>query len=335
MGKKRERGGDAATTRGDGGDGKKKKKKKRIFNPAFAEVLKRRTMGASAADAAKEKEKEKEKKEKKKSRAPTTSAGKEMASEKASEKTTTSKASKGKKKSDAAKEKEKEKEKKEKKKKSRAPTTAPTTSAAAKEKASEKASEKTTTSKASKGKKKSAAAQDRPPKRKYWKMINLEGEIFRVGDSAYVVNEKTVDFEEDEDVPCMVCGEAPDADRPMLECDTCLSGWHLCCLKPPLTRVPDNDWHCPLCTRGGEAASSVPRSESSTRTACTEFMAGRLHMARIEHIWEECGEYHFAARWYATPEEPHMGRQPIQQRREVFLTHTVDINPVECLFRVA
>ena len=251
MGKKRERGGDDATTRGDGGDGKKKKKKKRMYNRAFAEVMKRRNMGASAADAAKEKEKEKEKKEKKK--------------------------------------------------KSRAPPTAPRASAAVEEKASEKASEKTTTSKASKGKKKSAAAQDRPPKRKYWKMINLEGEIFRVGDSAYVVNEKTVDFEEDEDVPCMVCGEAPDADRPMLECDTCLSGWHLCCLKPPLTRVPDNDWHCPLCTRGGEAASSVPRIESSTRTACTEFMAGRLHMARIEHIWEECGEYHFAARWYATP----------------------------------
>jgi len=285
VGKKRERGGDDATTRGDGGDGKKKKKKKRMYNRAFAEVMKRRNMGASAADAAKEKEKEKEKKEKKK--------------------------------------------------KSRAPPTAPRASAAVEEKASEKASEKTTTSKASKGKKKSAAARDRPPKRKYWKMINLEGEIFRVGDSAYVVNEKTVDFEEDEDVPCMVCGEAPDADRPMLECDTCLSGWHLCCLKPPLTRVPDNDWHCPLCTRGGEAASSVPRIESSTRTACTEFMAGRLHMARIEHIWEECGEYHFAARWYATPEETHMGRQPIQQRREVFLTHTVDINPVECLFRVA
>ena len=101
VGKKRERGGDDATTRGDGGDGKKKKKKKRMYNRAFAEVMKRRNMGASAADAAKEKEKEKEKKEKKKkSRAPPTAprasaAVEEKASEKASEKTTTSKASKG------------------------------------------------------------------------------------------------------------------------------------------------------------------------------------------------------------------------------------------------
>ena len=183
------------------------------------------------------------------------------------------------------------------------------------------------------GKKSNAAAA--APKRKYWKCVNLEGEKFAVGDSVYVVNEKTVDFDDDEDCPCMVCGEAPNADRIMLECDTCLSGWHMCCLKPPLTRVPESDWHCPLCARGGEAASAVPRIETLTRTACTEFMAGRFHLARIEHIWEENGEYQFAARWYALPEETHMGRQPIQHRREVFLTHNVDVNPVDCLFRVA
>lgn len=184
-----------------------------------------------------------------------------------------------------------------------------------------------------KSKKKTVEA---PPKRKYWKMVNLEGEIFAVGDSAYVVSEKTVDFEEDEDVPCAVCGEAPDADKIMLECDTCLRGWHMSCLKPPMTRVPESDWHCPLCTRGGEAASAVPPIESTARTACTEFMAGRLHLTRIEHIWEENGVYQFAGRWYALPEETHMGRQPhMQHRREVFLTHTVDVNPVDCLFRVA
>jgi len=186
-----------------------------------------------------------------------------------------------------------------------------------------------------KASKKKAGSANQPPKRTYWKRVNLEGEIFSVGDSAYVVNEKTVDFDEDEDVLCMVCREAPDDDRTMLECDTCLSGWHMCCLKPPLTKVPESDWNCPLCTRGGDTATTATRTESTTRTACTEFMNGRLHLARIEHIFEENGQYQFAARWYALPEETHMGRQPIQHRREVFLTHTVDVNAVDCLFRVA
>jgi len=172
-------------------------------------------------------------------------------------------------------------------------------------------------------------------RRKYWKMVNLEGEIFSVGDAVYVVNDKTENFDEDEDVPCTKCGECAEHDRVMLECDTCLRGWHMSCLKPPLTEVPESDWNCPLCTRGGEASTAVPSAASTARTACTEFMAGRLHLARIEHIWEENGEYHFAGRWYALPEETHMGRQPIQHRREVFLSHTVDVNPVDCLFRVA
>jgi origin recognition complex subunit 1 len=190
--------------------------------------------------------------------------------------------------------------------------------------------------KPTKGKKATAAAATAAvPKRKYWKMVNLEGVIFSVGDSVYVVSDNTEDFDEDEDVPCTKCGEAPEPDRIMLECDTCLRGWHMSCLKPPLTEVPESDWNCPLCTRGGDASMAVPSAASTARTACTEFMAGRLHLARIEHIWEENGEYQFAGRWYALPEETHMGRQPIQHRREVFLTHTVDINPVDCLFRVA
>ena len=190
--------------------------------------------------------------------------------------------------------------------------------------------------KPTKGKKATvAAAAVAVPKRKYWKMVNLEGVIFSVGDSVYVVSDNTEDFDEDEDVPCTKCGEAPEPDRIMLECDTCLRGWHMSCLKPPLTEVPESDWNCPLCTRGGDTSMAVPSAASTARTACTEFMAGRLHLARIEHIWEENGEYQFAGRWYALPEETHMGRQPIQHRREVFLTHTVDINPVDCLFRVA
>lgn len=64
--------------------------------------------------------------------------------------------------------------------------------------------------KVGRGKKLNAAAA--ASKRKYWKCVNLEGEKFVVGDSVYVVNEKMVDFDDDEDCFCMVCGEVLNVD---------------------------------------------------------------------------------------------------------------------------
>lgn len=31
----------------------------------------------------------------------------------------------------------------------------------------------------------------------------------------------------------------------MLECDNCLEGFHMYCLNPPLTTIPDDKWYCP------------------------------------------------------------------------------------------
>lgn len=36
----------------------------------------------------------------------------------------------------------------------------------------------------------------------------------------------------------------------MLLCDSCFHGYHTYCLDPPLSAVPDNDWHCPKCLVG-------------------------------------------------------------------------------------
>ena len=52
------------------------------------------------------------------------------------------------------------------------------------------------------------------------------------------------------ELACQVCNSPTMAD-PMLICDTCDSGWHISCLAPPLTRVPDGDWHCPRCSNVG------------------------------------------------------------------------------------
>jgi hypothetical protein len=33
----------------------------------------------------------------------------------------------------------------------------------------------------------------------------------------------------------------------MLLCERCDKGWHLCCLSPPLERVPPGNWYCSEC----------------------------------------------------------------------------------------
>jgi transposase InsO family protein len=48
------------------------------------------------------------------------------------------------------------------------------------------------------------------------------------------------------DLPCEVCRSPSLADF-MLLCDTCNKGFHLRCLQPPLSAVPDGDWFCPRC----------------------------------------------------------------------------------------
>ena len=116
-----------------------------------------------------------------------------------------------------------------------------------------------TSKKASNGKAKSAVADPEPseasikPRRKRYKKVksshkhlrqflpsvSADGETFHVGDSAYLI--MTEDFDEDDFAAeefCQVCGSAEQVDVPILECNKCLLGYHLNCLRPPLAEVP-------------------------------------------------------------------------------------------------
>ena len=86
-----------------------------------------------------------------------------------------------------------------------------------------------------------------------------------------------------------------------------------------------------LASAGGVA----PPSESARKTAIGEFLAGNLHLCRIECIWSENKKFFFVGRWFARPEETHTGRQLQHSRREVFLTNNTDENSVESLLRPA
>jgi len=60
---------------------------------------------------------------------------------------------------------------------------------------------------------------------------------------------------------CVVCGIDEGDDDAALQCDKCDNPYHLKCLKPPLTAVPDGEWFCPEC----EADSGAPVGTSASK----------------------------------------------------------------------
>ena len=38
-----------------------------------------------------------------------------------------------------------------------------------------------------------------------------------------------------------------DAETLLCDGDGCERAWHIACLRPPLTTVPEGDWMCPIC----------------------------------------------------------------------------------------
>lgn len=50
----------------------------------------------------------------------------------------------------------------------------------------------------------------------------------------------------DDDEPCKKCG-LPNHPELILLCDSCDSGYHTACLRPPLMIIPDGEWFCPPC----------------------------------------------------------------------------------------
>jgi hypothetical protein len=48
---------------------------------------------------------------------------------------------------------------------------------------------------------------------------------------------------------CEICGTSTDLHK-MLLCDSCDKAHHMYCLQPPLKKIPDGDWFCPVCMGG-------------------------------------------------------------------------------------
>jgi len=67
----------------------------------------------------------------------------------------------------------------------------------------------------------------------------------------------------DPELSCVKCKSQDDAPD-MLICDACDRGWHIHCLKPKLTSIPEGDWYCPPCI---EAQRKKAKSSNASREA--------------------------------------------------------------------
>ncbi|KAF6151760.1 hypothetical protein GIB67_010334 [Kingdonia uniflora] len=173
---------------------------------------------------------------------------------------------------------------------------------------------------------KKSKSKSLPKKRVYYKKVSFDGSEFETGDDVYVKRrEDAISDDEDPEVEqcriCFKCGQAI-----MIECDDCLAGFHLKCLKPPLKEVPEGDWICGFC-EGRKLGQNVelpkpPNGVKLSRTAKEKLLSSDLWAAHIESLWREPdGSYWFKGRWYIIPDETAAGRQPHNLRRELYRTN--------------
>ncbi|XP_017227606.1 origin of replication complex subunit 1A [Daucus carota subsp. sativus] len=175
-------------------------------------------------------------------------------------------------------------------------------------------------------------------KRVYYKRVSYDGGEFAVGDDVYVKRREDASSDgEDPDVEeCRVCFKAGRA--VMIECDDCLGGFHLKCLKPPLKAVPDGDWICGFCEArklGKKVELPVPpKGKKLARTAKEKLLTSDLWAIRIVRLWREVdGTYWFRGQWYVIPEETASGRQPHNLKRELYRTNDFADNEMESILR--
>ena len=106
---------------------------------------------------------------------------------------------------------------------------------------------------------------------------------------------------EEEGEACASCGIALWAPgNEMLLCDGpgCEAAYHIGCLRPPLTSVPQGDWFCPKCQPNSSAPSSRPASQAGGAQAPAKSSDGlikgkrrnKITGARIVVDYEENGD---------------------------------------------
>ncbi|EHB01282.1 Remodeling and spacing factor 1 [Heterocephalus glaber] len=115
-----------------------------------------------------------------------------------------------------------------------------------------KKTEKDTNSKISKVKPKGKVRWTGSRTRGKWKYSSNDESEGSDSEKSSAASEEEVEKESeeailaDDDEPCKKCG-LPNHPELILLCDSCDSGYHTACLRPPLMIIPDGEWFCPPC----------------------------------------------------------------------------------------
>ncbi|XP_008564175.1 PREDICTED: remodeling and spacing factor 1 [Galeopterus variegatus] len=115
-----------------------------------------------------------------------------------------------------------------------------------------KKSEKDTNSKVSKVKSKGKVRWTGSRTRGRWKYSSNDESEGSDSEKSSAASEEEEEKESeeailaDDDEPCKKCG-LPNHPELILLCDSCDSGYHTACLRPPLMIIPDGEWFCPPC----------------------------------------------------------------------------------------
>ncbi|KAH9741282.1 Origin of replication complex subunit 1B [Citrus sinensis] len=190
----------------------------------------------------------------------------------------------------------------------------------------------------SKVKTRSCKVENLKKRRVYYKKVVYDDGEFEVGDDVYVKRrEDASSDEEDPEVEeCRICFRA--GRSVMLECDDCLGGFHLKCLKPPLKEVPEGEWVCEFCEarKLGKKIElpKPPEGKKRVRTMREKLLSSDLWAANIQSMWKEVdGNYWCRVFWYMIPEETAAGRQPHNLRRELYRTNDFANIEMESIIR--
>lgn len=123
-------------------------------------------------------------------------------------------------------------------------------------------------------------------RRVHYKKVSFDGGEFGVGDDVYVKRREDAssDDEDPEVEECRICFKSGKA--VMIECDDCLGGFHLRCVKPPLKVVPVGDWACEFCEarrKGKRVELPIPpKGKKRRRKAREKLLSSDLWAAHIE-----------------------------------------------------
>eukprot|EP00955_Chlamydomonas_euryale_P061270 357967-Chlamydomonas_euryale.AAC.2 len=78
----------------------------------------------------------------------------------------------------------------------------------------------------------------------------------------------------DDGLPCQVCNKTDYASVDMIVCDDCENYWHLTCLEPPLTEVPEGEWQCATCA--ALPSTSGYKKRSRQESTCPDELQGQV-----------------------------------------------------------